>query len=153
MTKNSTLKQELYEQCLQFVDEKLQTVERQIKDIQESLSSETKSSAGDKHETGRAMLQLEREKAGQQLAEIENTKSALLKIDIINTSKIVRIGSAVFTTGAKYFIAVSAGIIKVEGESFYAISPDTPIGLLLKGKRKGDKVRFREAGFEITQVF
>ena len=153
MTKNSTLKQELYEQCLQFVDEKLQTVERQIKDIQESLSSETKSSAGDKHETGRAMLQLEREKAGQQLAEIENTKSALLKIDIINTSKIVRIGSAVSTTGANYFIAVSAGIIKVKGESFYAISPDTPIGLLLKGKRKGDKVRFMEAGFEITQVF
>ncbi len=152
MTKNSSLKQELYEQCLQFVDEKLKTVERQIKDIQESLTSETKSSAGDKHETGRAMLQLEREKAGQQLAEIENTKMLLTKIDSSKSSKIVGLGSAIFTTGANYFLAVSAGVVRAEGKSFYAISPNTPIGLLLKGKRKGDKVEFREASFEIESV-
>lgn len=152
MTKNNTIKQELYEQCLQFVDDKLKTVERQIKDIQESLSSETKSSAGDKHETGRAMLQLEREKAGQQLAEIENTKMLLSKIGISKSSNIIGLGSAVCTTGANYFLAVSAGVIDAEGKSYFAISPNTPIGLLLKGKRKGDKVVFREAGFEIESV-
>ena len=152
MTKNSTLKQELYNQCLKFVDEKLKTVERQIRDIQESLTSETKSSAGDKHETGRAMLQLEREKAGLQLAEIENTKEVLSKIDISNTSEIIGLGSIVLTNRAHYFVAVSAGVLNAEGNSFFAISGDTPIGLLLKGKQKGDKVVFREAGFKIEKV-
>ncbi len=39
-----------------------------------ALFSETKSSAGDKHETGRAMLQLEMEKTSQQLAVINQMK-------------------------------------------------------------------------------
>ena len=58
-----TIKQELYKLCLEYVENRFQTIQNTIKEIQESLGSETKSSAGDKHETGRAMLQLEREKA------------------------------------------------------------------------------------------
>ena len=70
--KNKTkLKQDLCHQCQAFIDNRLRTIQKTINEIQESLTSETKSSAGDKHETGRAMLQLEREKAGNQLAEIQ----------------------------------------------------------------------------------
>ena len=60
------IKQQLYNLCLEFVDSRYQTIQNTINEIQVSLTSETKSSAGDKHETGRAMLQLEMEKAGQQ---------------------------------------------------------------------------------------
>ena len=74
------LKQNLYNQCQEFIDNRFETIQNTIKDIQKSLLSETKSSAGDKHETGRAMLQLEREKAGQQLAEIQKIKEILLKL-------------------------------------------------------------------------
>lgn len=68
------IKQELSNQCLEFVENRFQTIQNTINEIQESLLSETKSSAGDKHETGRAMLQLEREKSGNQLAEIQKIK-------------------------------------------------------------------------------
>ena len=71
------LKQELFTQCENFVNKRLQTVEEIITSNQKGLQSETKSSAGDKHETGRAMLQLEMEKAGQQLASIQQMKSTL----------------------------------------------------------------------------
>ena len=54
-----------------FVNNRLQTVQDTLfHSNQKALQSETKSSAGDKHETGRAMLQLEMEKAGQQLSGI-----------------------------------------------------------------------------------
>ena len=72
MKNSQEIKRQLYSQCVDFVEERLSNIQNQIRAIQESLTSETKSSAGDKHETGRAMLQLEREKAGQQLAEVEN---------------------------------------------------------------------------------
>ena len=61
------IKQQLYKHCQEFVNQKLDTIQKTILSNKEALNSETKSSAGDKHETGRAMLQLEMEKAGQQL--------------------------------------------------------------------------------------
>ena len=151
--KNSLeLKQQLYQLCQDFVENRRKTVQNTINEIQESLTSETKSSAGDKHETGRAMLHLEREKAGHQLAEIEKLTESLSKIDTTFTSKIVGLGSIVYTTQANYFIAISAGQIEVDGTKFFAISSNTPIGLLLMGKGVKDEGVFRSQIIKILNV-
>lgn len=147
------IKEKLYNLCLEFIDKRLLTVKAAMDEIQESLLSETKSSAGDKHETGRAMLQLEREKAGNQLAEILKIKTNLYKIDVTTLTKKVRLGSVVYTNKANYFISISAGELEVDGDMFYAISPNTPIGLLLLSKTLGESVVFREQKFEIIKVF
>ncbi len=146
------IKEYLYLQCIDFVENRFQAIQNTIKEIQESLTSETKSSAGDKHETGRAMLQLEREKAGNQLAEIQKIQAQLSKISIANTSEVIGLGSAVYTNKSNYFIAISAGELKVENDIFYAISFNTPIGQLLIGKTVGDEVIFREQKFKIKRV-
>ena len=152
MTKINNIKQDLYNQCLSFVDNRLQTIKNTISEIQESLTSETKSSAGDKHETGRAMLHIEREKAGQQLAEIQKINQALTKVDVSETSEIVALGSVVFTTQANYFVAVSAGEISVASDKFYAISAITPIAQLLLGRKSGDDIQFRDQVFKIITI-
>ena len=146
------LKQQLYNQCQSILNHRLQVIQKTITEIQESLTSETKSSAGDKHETGRAMLQLEREKAGHQLAEIEKTKHILSKINIENTSKTVALGSVVYTSKSNYFIAISAGEIKAENKMFYAISANTPIAKLLLRKTIKDTITFRDLSFTIINV-
>ena len=69
-----------YNLCKTYVDKRLETIEEIISSNQKALQSETKSSAGDKHETARAMLQLEMEKAGQQLASISQMRLILAKI-------------------------------------------------------------------------
>ncbi|MCF7568760.1 3-oxoacyl-ACP synthase [Sabulilitoribacter arenilitoris] len=148
-----SLKEKLYIQCVEFVDNRFQTIQNTINEIQESLQSETKSSAGDKHETGRAMLQLEREKAGNQLSEISKIKEALIKIDISKSSKNIGLGSVVYTTKANYYLAISAGELEVDNNKFYAISPNTPMGKLLIGKSVGDEVVFRGQDFIIIEVF
>ncbi|MCB4798230.1 GreA/GreB family elongation factor [Neotamlana laminarinivorans] len=149
---NLKIKAKLLQLCKASLEIRLQSVLAVINDLKQSLQSETKSSAGDKHETGRAMLQLEREKAGHQLAEIEKTKQVLSKINPESFSKNVGLGSVVFTTKSNYFISISAGELKVESEIFYAISASTPIGQLLLGKSVGDKVAFRNITFEITAL-
>ena len=146
-------KEYLYLQCKDFVENRFQAIQNTINEIQESLTSETKSSAGDKHETGRAMLQLEREKAGNQLAEIQKIQAQLSKISIANTSEVIGLGSAVYTNKSNYFIAISAGELKIENDIFYAISSNTPIGQLLMGRTVGDEVIFREQKFTIEKVF
>jgi len=146
------IKQTLYQQCLDFIERRFLAVCKLISEIEESLTSETKSSAGDKHETGRAMLQLEREKAGQQLAEVVKTKQILLKINLDNIPKHIGLGSLVYTSQANYFIAISAGQLTANNDTFFAISANTPIGQLLLGKQVGDEVIFRNKSFKIIRL-
>jgi transcription elongation GreA/GreB family factor len=98
------------------------------------------------------MLQLEREKAGHQLAEIQKLNQLLSKIDLSKTSKIIGLGSVVFTTRANYFIALSAGEMKACNQSFYAISANTPIAKTLIGKEAKNQIQFRDQEFEIIKV-
>ena len=137
------IKKQLYSACVVFVQKRADTVKHIIDSNQRALSSETKSSAGDKHETGRAMLQLEMEKASQQLNGVHEMKSALSKINLKSSDQ-VKLGSLIITNIAKYFLAISAGEIKLENQIYYAISPSSPIGKLLLGKRVGDVILFNK---------
>ncbi len=146
------IKQKLLDQCQYNIDQRLQRIQRTITDIQESLSSETKSSAGDKHETGRAMLQLEREKAGQQLAEVQKLQEILAKIDISTSSDNACLGSLVFTTQGNYFLSISIGELSIDKTSYFAIAANTPIGKLLLGKTIGDTFSFNGKEISIKRV-
>ena len=147
-----TIKEILFQECQNFVDLKYETINKTIGELQKSLNSETKSSAGDKHETGRAMVQLEREKAGEQLAKIQQLNQVLSKVNISNSSDTIALGSLVYTSNLNYFIAISTGELSVNDETFYAISANTPIGQLLLGRQVGDKITFRTESFEIIEV-
>ena len=147
-----SLKLKLYNYCEEKLNERLKVVQKTISNIQSALQNETKSTAGDKHETGRAMLQLEREKAGRQLAEIQKIIETLQKINIKTEHDIIAMGSIVKTTDFNYFIGVSVGEIKLKDESFYGISIATPIGKLLLSKTVGDVIRFKNKTFTITEV-
>jgi transcription elongation GreA/GreB family factor len=150
--KNNQLKEALYNYCKEFVNSKLETIEKTIKSNQADLASETKSSAGDKHETGRAMLQLEMEKAGQQLKGVTEMKLVLERIKLQETSGACKMGSIVKTNTVNYFLAISAGKIVVENEIFYAVSSKSPIGQLLIGKKKNDTLQFNGNQYNIDIV-
>jgi transcription elongation GreA/GreB family factor len=137
-----TLKNEAYNYCGQFVSERLGRIQSQIKELETALTSETKSSAGDKHETGRAMIQLEREKLGQQLSELEKTQQLLSKVPKDRKSQLVGLGNLVITDSFTYYIAISAGEYKNSKNSVYCISAATPIGKLIYGKAVGDTFHF-----------
>ena len=144
-------KKKLYEACSLFVNEKQNTVTTTIESNKKALFSETKSSAGDKHETGRAMLQLEMEKASQQLAVINQMKAVLDKIIIENTSTISCLGSLIITDKANYYLAISAGKITINAIDFYAISTHSPIGKELLGKTIGAIISFNNA--KILEIY
>jgi hypothetical protein len=136
-----------------FVNKRLYNIENVISSNQKALQSETKSSAGDKHETGRAMLQLEIEKAGQQLSGITQMKAVLSKIDISKTSKNACLGSLIFTDKARYFLSISAGQLVVADKSYFAISVASPIGKLLLGKQEKDAISFNGITIVINEIF
>lgn len=135
--------------CHAFVNERMARISQQIAEVRTSLTSETKSSAGDKHETGRAMLQLELEKLGQQLAEAEKMHRTLSKVPLKQHSVRVGLGTWVKTSNAQYFVAISAGEHK---DGTYCISAATPIGRLLMGKSLGDTINFNSQSISIIEI-
>lgn len=147
----SKIKQQLFEVCLLFVNTKLATITTVMASSKKALHSETKSSAGDKHETGRAMIQLEMEKAGQQLAVINAMKLVLDKIDVEKSTNIGCLGSLIKTSKANYFLAVCAGKVEIDNQIYYAVSLNSPIGKQLLGKKEGDFLPFNDA--EILEIY
>ncbi|PHR73211.1 MAG: 3-oxoacyl-ACP synthase [Lutibacter sp.] len=146
------IKEILYKQCKEFVNTKLTTIENTIKSNQEALASETKSSAGDKHETGRAMLQLEMEKAGQQLQVVSEMKITLERINPQEGSSVCKLGSIIKTNTINYFIAISAGKLIVDETTYYAVSTKSPIGQLLIGKKENELIMFNEKQIVIKSI-
>ena len=145
-------KQQLYGFCKSFIENRLVRINSSIDSLQEALTSETKSSAGDKHETGRAMIQLEREKLGNQLAEAQLLQELFNKIPLQASSTQVGLGSLVLTDQQNYYMGISAGEMKIDGVSYFAIAPNTPIGKLLLGKVVGDVVVFNSKKIVIRQI-
>ena len=75
---NSKIKKLLYDHCKSHLESRLSNYKNLSDSLYDSLSLETKSSAGDKHETARAVIQLEREKIGEQIKKVEKLVSIKL---------------------------------------------------------------------------
>ncbi|MGB5555752.1 MAG: 3-oxoacyl-ACP synthase [Flavobacteriaceae bacterium] len=123
-----------------------------LRDIRESLDSEDKNTAGDKHETGRAMIQLEQESLGKQLGEAERMKQQLDKVNIRSVHTAIGMGSLVRTTKNDYFISISAGEFKNDANAIYCISMASPMGQLLMGKSAGDEIIFNTEKINILEI-
>lgn len=147
------LKIKLLNACKKQLASRREAVDTILANVAHSLKEETKSSAGDKHETGRAMLQLERENAGKQLAQIEKLELILKRVSTTVSSGPVHLGSVIVTSQYNYFIAIPAGEITINGQMFYAIGATSPIGQRLLGKEEGDEVGFRESIFAINSIY
>ncbi len=146
------IKKKLFEACEKYVEDKIAVARKAMDDAQLSANQETKSSAGDKHETGRAMAQLEQEKNAKKLAEVLEVKRGLEMLRTQNTGEKIEFGSLVYTNVGVYYISISIGKIEVEGTSFFAVSPASPIAVALKGNKAGDEITFNGRKFQIKEV-
>ncbi len=144
------IKKVLFKKCVLFVEEKEATITELLNSAKNDLFSETKSSAGDKHETGRAMLQLEMEKASQQLVVVFEMKETVQKIVLDTSSKNCKLGSLIKTTKGTYFLAISVGKVSINATDYFVVSTNSPIGNQLLGKEVGTFIPFN--GAEILEI-
>jgi transcription elongation GreA/GreB family factor len=149
---NNSLKEELLRKCSELIDGRWSRIRKVIEDIEISLRSASKNTSGDKHHTERAMLQIERENAGRQLQEIEKIRIQLEKVNINSTSDHVRSGSLATTNHGIFFISISVGSLRVGETNYLGVAPNSPVGLLLLGKKAGDRFLFNQKEYFILEV-
>lgn len=146
------IKVKLIELIKEDLKEKIQEIQRDFQLARESRNSDTKSSAGDKFETGREMMQKEMDKCSMMIDLYQNQWNIMNQIKPLNKSKIADLGSLLLTDKGNYLLSFGLGKIEMNKESFFVISLDSPIGSLLKGKVIGDKILFRNNSIEIKNI-
>jgi len=146
------IKEELYNQCLQYVEECISTAQHAIDAARESANDDTKSSAGDKYETGREMMQQEIDRNRRQLHEAKKLKVILEQIDPLKVTGTVQNGSLVMTNYGKFYVSISRGQMLLKDSNYFAISAASPIGLKLMKKQAGDEFDFNGKLFKIEYI-
>ncbi|MFM2392467.1 MAG: hypothetical protein RLZZ546_444 [Bacteroidota bacterium] len=136
-----------------WIDKQIYTAKQAMDAAQESATSDGKSSAGDKFETGRAMGHRDRDMFANQLSAALKEKESLHKIDLKIVSPSVCFGSLVETTAGIFFISISMGKIKVEDKIIFAVSPQAPVCKDLIGKVKNDSFLFQGIKYEVIFIY
>lgn len=147
------LKIECYQRCQEMVAEDLEVARAAVADAQDAANGEEKSSAGDKYETGRAMMQRERDQALERLAPILEMVKTLSQLKPNRPQDKAELGSLVQTQDKFFFLSVPLGKVKLGDRVFWAISPVSPVGSLLLDRRKGDRFSFNGRDYEVLGVW
>jgi transcription elongation GreA/GreB family factor len=141
-------KSEIHLKLRSILEKSLEEARREYILAKESRDSDTKSSAGDKFETGREMMQREMDKLS---ALVDNTLNSLAKLDRLTdlpASAVISEGSLVVTDQETYYISIGYGKL----DSVYAISIESPLGVELRGKRVGECIEMRGRKITINSI-
>ncbi len=149
------LKQQIIDHIAALLDERMDNSWKAMAFAQESANAEGKSSAGDKYETTRSMGQLDRNMHARQHEQARQERTILERLEAMlepNTYERIAVGSLVKTTVGYFYIAVSAGLIELDGQTIVAVSAATPIGKALMGKKIGDTFPFKGKNRKIEEI-
>jgi len=145
-------KAELYKLCQQFIAQRIDTAETALEQAREASNDDTKSSAGDKFETTREMMQQDISRNKRLLMDAKQNLQVLESLKDYIDSNVVKNGSLVHTSEGAFYISISAGHLLLGEQSYFAISALSPIGQLLLGKQATEKVTFNQKEYVILEV-
>lgn len=132
---------------------RIKKIEQALKYQSESLRTASYSTAGDKHNTSRAMMHLEGEKLNRQLAQLHKLKSLVNRINSSKKNNEIKLGSLIETNNGYIYIAIPYGKIKIANLEITIISLASPIGSVLKGKKENYQFNFRYQKWIVKKVF
>ena len=133
------------------ISAKIQTFENLIAETRAS-SNDTKSSMGDKYETGREMLQQEINNIQRQLNEVLNQQGFLHKLSTETCSK-VQNGALVKTDKGLFYISASVGEIIIENKKIMTISSESPLAKEMFGKKESETFIINKVSQTIEKIW
>jgi len=152
LTQELEMKRRLLQECISKLNVQMKAAKDAMDDAQES-ANEHQGAMEDKFESFREACQIQRDMYARQLDELITTMSVLKRINATKTNHDVSLGAVVQTELQNYFIGTSLGEIKIEGESYYAISGMSPLFKAMAGKSAGENFIFRDKSFKILEIF
>ena len=142
----------IYKSTLEALNNKINDLRLILQESYPSMFDDSKSSAGDKHETALAMAQLEQEKLTKQLNILLLQEASMKVIYPTLKHQKITIGSLVETNKGWYYFSISLGQLICQNNAFFALSLEAPLGQIMRGKVAGEQVTFNGMITEIIGV-
>ena len=147
-----TFKQKIHQYYQQLVQDREDAFRDMIVALTEDSKNDAKGSAGDKHETALSMMHIEQEKLNNKLKEVLAQKAILDKIDSATIAKTIIVGSLVKANGIYLYLCAALPKIAVDGINVIALSPQSPLGNKLMGKKVGFSFEINGTKYLIKSV-
>jgi transcription elongation GreA/GreB family factor len=143
---------EILEAAKNNLQSKIDGLKIVLDDICNSTSEDSKSSAGDKHETAVSMAQLEQEKLTHQINNLLSLQQQFFGIQVDTVHTKVQLGSLLLTDKGYFYVAVGLGKVENENNSIFALGIDAPLVRLLLGKKVGESVEFNGSKTQLLMI-
>ena len=144
------VKANLLTKCIEQQSEVIRQLQQEIAEAQKQANDYGQPK--DRYDAFRTKLMRQIELYAKQLDKANVVINTLQKIDIDKELTEVEFGAVVITNKQKLFVSAGLGKVEIDGDEYYAISPQVPIFVALKGKKKGDKVVFNGMPLLIKEV-
>lgn len=135
------------------VNSRVTELEKALDESRSEMVSESKSTAGDKHEVGRAMAQREQEKLGRQVLSARGLKQTLAQINGTAKHDTLQFGSLVKSNKGWFFFSVGIGKITVDSTDVFCLTITSPLGNLLNGKKVGESIELNGSKTSIEEIY
>lgn len=152
MTGTGLHKKDVWVACCKLLESRLQSIELTMTDLREAIFTETKSSAGDKHETARARLHNEQSQLQAQWNELHLQLAELKRLEPTVVMNRIAPGSLVESGLGYFLIAAPIGKVQVGPISVQVISPQSPLALKLMGLKRDEVFELNGATHTIVSV-
>jgi hypothetical protein len=146
------IKDALLKTCEEYVKERINTAESALADNRAGLEDDSKSSAGDKYETSREIVQQEVIRNELLLTEARSMEVILSKININQCFNTIQNGSLAITNHGSFFFAIAIGKVELNKKDYFIISIGSPLGQAFRDKSAGEKVVFNGKTYQIKEV-
>lgn len=147
------IREKAFSLCAARLHAVMAETKQELAGLHESLSTETRSTAGDKHETGRARMQAEEELVLKRLALQQDQLEEIERLRLFRGGDdVARPGCLVETNAGFYLLAVPPCRLSVEGLDIQVVSPRSPFGKLLTGLGMGAEFTVREVTYRILGI-
>ena len=147
-----SLKQKILYHYQIILQDKIDIYQDLIQSLTEDAQNDAKSSAGDKHETTLSKLHIEQEKIAYKLKEAFEQQAILSKLDILQVSNNVVLGSLVITNHLTVFICTALPKITVDNQTVFAISRQSPLGMQLMHKTVKAEFLVNQVNYKILEI-
>lgn len=147
------MKETLYNKCMEIINSRIDRYKSELHMMKESMEEDDSKDNDDEGGGNSGSSGDQYAKIAQYLEEATQLKSRLKSIDIFQDNESVKVGSLVHCSNGNFFISVPLGKVELDGNIYFAISKEAPVGALLLNKKTGDSVSFNNNVFTIKEIF
>jgi transcription elongation GreA/GreB family factor len=149
---SETFRQEVIQHSISLLKKRAEELRLSLRELREGMAGEGKSTAGDKHDTAIAMVQIECERLEKQLSDILEQESKIERLSRLTGSVQIAEGTLIITNTGIFYMSVALGKHLIQNKEVIYLSDRSPLGAAFLSKKVGEKVTFNKSEYLIQQI-